>query len=177
MLQYVIFFVQVDQCLSTLQTEVENFVLRMAAEFPQRKEQLVFLINNYDMMLGVLSVRNLLVLTISGFFLSCLRREPRRTRRSVSVSSRCSMLAHRSLWMRSMASLTALLCVMTHSLHRYWLLTLGGWLLSWRTPSSNSRKGPVLELLWTRVRCCPKATPDLLSSPSHRTDPATSQGL
>ncbi len=29
----------------------------MAAEFPQRKEQLVFLINNYDMMLGVLMVR------------------------------------------------------------------------------------------------------------------------
>ena len=28
----------------------------MAAEFPQRKEQLVFLINNYDMMLGVLMV-------------------------------------------------------------------------------------------------------------------------
>ena len=28
----------------------------MAAEFPQRKEQLVFLINNYDMMLSVLMV-------------------------------------------------------------------------------------------------------------------------
>ncbi|XP_076562404.1 vacuolar protein sorting-associated protein 52 homolog [Arvicanthis niloticus] len=34
--------------------EVENFVLRVAAEFSSRKEQLVFLINNYDMMLGVL---------------------------------------------------------------------------------------------------------------------------
>ena len=36
--------------------EVENFVLRVAAEFSSRKEQLVFLINNYDMMLGVLMV-------------------------------------------------------------------------------------------------------------------------
>lgn len=47
---------QVDQCLSSLQSEVENFILRMAAEFPLRKEQLLFLINNYDMMLSVLSV-------------------------------------------------------------------------------------------------------------------------
>ena len=44
------------KCLATLQNEVENFALRMAAEFPQRREQLVFLINNYDMMLGVLMV-------------------------------------------------------------------------------------------------------------------------
>ena len=47
---------QVDQSLLALQTEVENFILRMAAEFPLRKEQLLFLINNYDMMLSVLSV-------------------------------------------------------------------------------------------------------------------------
>jgi len=39
-----------------LLTEVENFILRMAAEFPQRKEQLVFLVNNYDMMLAVITV-------------------------------------------------------------------------------------------------------------------------
>ncbi|NXD46891.1 VPS52 protein, partial [Copsychus sechellarum] len=37
--------------------EVENLVLRAAAEFPSRREQLVFLINNYDMMLGVLMER------------------------------------------------------------------------------------------------------------------------
>lgn len=43
-----------------LQVEVENFVLRVAAEFSSRKEQLVFLINNYDMMLGVLMVMPLL---------------------------------------------------------------------------------------------------------------------
>ena len=41
---------------SSFQVEVENFVLRVAAEFSSRKEQLVFLINNYDMMLGVLMV-------------------------------------------------------------------------------------------------------------------------
>ena len=41
------------------QVEVENFVLRVAAEFSSRKEQLVFLINNYDMMLGVLMVQTL----------------------------------------------------------------------------------------------------------------------
>uniref|UniRef100_A0A8C4XG70 Vacuolar protein sorting-associated protein 52 homolog n=2 Tax=Erpetoichthys calabaricus TaxID=27687 RepID=A0A8C4XG70_ERPCA len=43
--------------LGQLQVEVENFVLRMAAEFPSRKEQLIFLINNYDMMLSVLMER------------------------------------------------------------------------------------------------------------------------
>lgn len=45
-----------------LQVEVENFVLRVAAEFSSRKEQLVFLINNYDMMLGVLMVTYALAL-------------------------------------------------------------------------------------------------------------------
>ena len=45
-----------DRVLGQLQMEVENFVLKMAAEFPHRKEQLIFLINNYDMMLGVITV-------------------------------------------------------------------------------------------------------------------------
>ena len=49
---------RVNKLLAQLQTEVENFILRMAAEFPQRKDQLVFLINNYDMMLGVIMVRH-----------------------------------------------------------------------------------------------------------------------
>ncbi|KAF7702508.1 hypothetical protein HF521_001791 [Silurus meridionalis] len=43
--------------LGQLQIEVENFVLKMAAEFPSRREQLIFLINNYDMLLGVLMER------------------------------------------------------------------------------------------------------------------------
>ena len=47
---------QTDRLLGQLQTEVENFILKMAAFFPHRKEQLVYLINNYDMMLGVLMV-------------------------------------------------------------------------------------------------------------------------
>jgi hypothetical protein len=42
--------------LSQLQVEVQNFILRLASEFSQRKEQLISLINNYDLMLSVLSV-------------------------------------------------------------------------------------------------------------------------
>lgn len=57
------------------QVEVENFVLRVAAEFSSRKEQLVFLINNYDMMLGVLMVVGALLSTFPprepGAPLSC----------------------------------------------------------------------------------------------------------
>lgn len=50
------FLFKVNKVLAALQVEVENFILRMAAEFPLRKEQLIFLINNYDMMLAVLMV-------------------------------------------------------------------------------------------------------------------------
>jgi hypothetical protein len=35
-----------------MQVKVQYFVLLVAAEFSSRKEQLVFLINNSDMMLG-----------------------------------------------------------------------------------------------------------------------------
>lgn len=48
---------RVARLLAALQGEVENFILRMAAEFPDRKDQLIFQINNYDMMLGVLLER------------------------------------------------------------------------------------------------------------------------
>lgn len=48
---------RVGRVLGQLQAEVENFVLKMAAQFPHRREQLIFLINNYDMMLGVLVER------------------------------------------------------------------------------------------------------------------------
>ncbi|KAL3872238.1 hypothetical protein ACJMK2_040174 [Sinanodonta woodiana] len=48
---------RVQVVLGKLQNEVENFILKMAAEFPHRKEQLIFLINNYDMMLGVITER------------------------------------------------------------------------------------------------------------------------
>ncbi|XP_052091207.1 vacuolar protein sorting-associated protein 52 homolog [Mytilus californianus] len=48
---------RVYHLLSQLQTEVENFILKIAAEFPHRKEQLICLINNYDMLLGVLMER------------------------------------------------------------------------------------------------------------------------
>ncbi|CAN7983927.1 unnamed protein product [Ixodes pacificus] len=48
---------RVASLLAALQGEVENFILKMAAEFQGRKEQLIFLINNYDMMLSVLLER------------------------------------------------------------------------------------------------------------------------
>jgi len=48
---------RVTRLLATLQVEVENFILRMAAEFPDHKDQLIFQINNYDMMLSVMLER------------------------------------------------------------------------------------------------------------------------
>uniref|UniRef100_A0A1A9VCC6 Vacuolar protein sorting-associated protein 52 homolog n=1 Tax=Glossina austeni TaxID=7395 RepID=A0A1A9VCC6_GLOAU len=44
----------VSRLLLELQNEVECFILRMAAIFPTRKEQLIYLINNYDLVLGIL---------------------------------------------------------------------------------------------------------------------------
>jgi hypothetical protein len=43
--------------LSQLQVEVQLFLLRLASEFTQRKEQLISVINNYDLMLGVIVER------------------------------------------------------------------------------------------------------------------------
>lgn len=43
--------------MTRLQVEILNLILRMANEFPQRKEQLIFTINNYDLLLSVLAVR------------------------------------------------------------------------------------------------------------------------
>ncbi|KAB0798131.1 hypothetical protein PPYR_09124 [Photinus pyralis] len=47
----------VNKLLAELQEEVELFILRMAAIFPQRKEQLIYLINNYDMVLNIIMER------------------------------------------------------------------------------------------------------------------------
>lgn len=44
----------VSRLLLELQNEVECFILRMAAIFHTRKEQLIYLINNYDLVLGIL---------------------------------------------------------------------------------------------------------------------------
>jgi hypothetical protein len=44
---------EISPGMLALRQEVENFILRVAAEFPQRKDQLVFLINNYDLMLSI----------------------------------------------------------------------------------------------------------------------------
>ncbi|KAK0078260.1 hypothetical protein PV325_002767 [Microctonus aethiopoides] len=45
------------QLLAELREAVQCFLLRMAAIFPNRTQQLVFLINNYDLVLGVLVER------------------------------------------------------------------------------------------------------------------------
>ena len=47
------------QLLAELREAVQNFLIKIAATFPFRTQQLVFLINNYDLVLGVLMVRSL----------------------------------------------------------------------------------------------------------------------
>uniref|UniRef100_A0A1B6C1U5 Vacuolar protein sorting-associated protein 52 homolog n=1 Tax=Clastoptera arizonana TaxID=38151 RepID=A0A1B6C1U5_9HEMI len=47
----------VTKLLAQLLEEVELFIFRMAANFQQRKEQLIFFINNYDMILSILMER------------------------------------------------------------------------------------------------------------------------
>lgn len=48
---------RVSVLLVILQNEVENLILKMASKFDSPKEQLIFIINNYDMILGVLLER------------------------------------------------------------------------------------------------------------------------
>lgn len=48
---------RVSILLGTLQNQVENFILKMASQFQNPKEQLIFIINNYDMILTVLLER------------------------------------------------------------------------------------------------------------------------
>jgi len=47
---------RLHRLLLILQEEVEGFTLRLAASFTNRRDQLVALINNYDLMLTVMSV-------------------------------------------------------------------------------------------------------------------------
>lgn len=44
------------QLLAELREAVQYFLLKMAAVFAQRMQQLIFLINNYDLVLNVLMV-------------------------------------------------------------------------------------------------------------------------
>lgn len=48
---------KLNPILTQLQIEVQNFILRLASEFSQRKDQLISLINNYDLMLSVIAER------------------------------------------------------------------------------------------------------------------------
>jgi vacuolar protein sorting-associated protein 52 len=43
--------------LSQLQAEVQNFILKLASEFTHRKEQLILIINNYDLILNIIQER------------------------------------------------------------------------------------------------------------------------
>lgn len=42
--------------LSELHMEIDHFIMRVASVFPRRKEQLIFAINNYDLILSVMGV-------------------------------------------------------------------------------------------------------------------------
>ena len=44
------------ELLQGLQQEIEHLILRMASIFPQRREQIIFIINNYDVILSVIGV-------------------------------------------------------------------------------------------------------------------------
>ena len=47
---------RLNSALTQLQIELQNFILRLASEFAQRKDQLISMINNYDLMLSVIAV-------------------------------------------------------------------------------------------------------------------------
>lgn len=47
----------ITKLLAELQEEVEMFIFRMAGAFTERKDQLIFLINNYDMILSIIMER------------------------------------------------------------------------------------------------------------------------
>ena len=44
--------------LSDMHMEIDHFILRLSSVFQQRKEQLIFAINNYDLILSVMGVSN-----------------------------------------------------------------------------------------------------------------------
>lgn len=46
----------VTKLLAELLEEVQCFILKMAGVFNGRKEQLIFLINNYDLVLSIITV-------------------------------------------------------------------------------------------------------------------------
>jgi len=48
---------QMNRLLALLQEEVEGLILRLASQFPTRKEQLLFLINNYDLVMSIVIER------------------------------------------------------------------------------------------------------------------------
>ena len=47
--------VNLNAMLLDMEQEIGNFVMKMASSFPQRKEQLIFVINNYDIILSIMA--------------------------------------------------------------------------------------------------------------------------
>merc|ERR1712012_779386 len=43
-----------NRLLAVLQEEVESLILRLASKFPGRRDQLLFLINNYDVVMSLI---------------------------------------------------------------------------------------------------------------------------
>jgi hypothetical protein len=48
---------QMNRLLAVLQEEVESLILRLASKFPGRRDQLLFLINNYDVVMSIIIER------------------------------------------------------------------------------------------------------------------------
>jgi hypothetical protein len=53
------------------QEEVEALILRLASSFPARKDQLLFLINNYDVVMSIIIERTRDDSKVQTFFLQC----------------------------------------------------------------------------------------------------------
>jgi hypothetical protein len=53
------------------QEEVEALILRLASSFPARKDQLLFLINNYDVVMSIIIERTRDDSKVQEFFLQC----------------------------------------------------------------------------------------------------------
>ena len=52
---------KISRLLADMQQEVEHLILKLTSVFTGRKMQLIFLINNYDMILSIISVRTSLL--------------------------------------------------------------------------------------------------------------------
>jgi hypothetical protein len=80
---------RLHRLLSTLQEEVEGFTLRLAAVFTNRKDQLVALINNYDLILSVMAVSVFVTMAVRELIVKILQE---RSREESREAGRCKEL-------------------------------------------------------------------------------------